>query len=208
MGKLGPFRARYERAEVALHGVGIDIYGETQPPRKAANVRVDRYSGHAKRVAKDDVCGLSADAPQGDEVIEAGRDFPPKALHECAAEFEQRLGLGVEESRRADEGFEPFAGGGGESLGVGERGEQRGRDRVDLDIRALRGEDGGNGQFEGVPVVEFAPSVRILVREHPIHPPSPPHQGRVRTCGACDGDRKWREQGHAASLGDPQALAR
>jgi Lon protease-like protein len=77
-------------------------------------------------------------------------------VDEVAGHGDQVLGLGVKEAGRADQILDIRLVGVGQGLCVGVAGEKGGRDHVDTNIGALRGEDRGHDQLKGIAMNESA----------------------------------------------------
>jgi len=73
-------------------------------------------------------------------------------LDEATREAGDAARLRPEEARRADDQLDVREGCSGEGSRVGVALEEAGRHLVDALVRALRGEDGGDGELEGVAV--------------------------------------------------------
>ncbi len=107
-------------------------------------------------VGEEEVCGFASDAGELDEGVEGAREFSVVVLEEGGAEGADAFGFVSEEAGGLDEGFEFGGLGVGVVVGGAIFFEERRGDGVDAFVGALRGEDGGDGEFEGGGEVEFA----------------------------------------------------
>ncbi len=149
-----------------LHRVGL--VGESEPDREATHVGVHGESGLVERHRPDHVRGLSPDPGKGDQVLQSMRDLTSVLVEQSTGHPLQALGLLPEEAGAVDDLLEFGGVGAGESHGIGPSAEDLGSRQVHPLVRALRGQDRGHQQLEGIAVVELAEvegGTRIVVGE-------------------------------------------
>ena len=151
-----------ELHEILLHLHGIAVGREAEAQAKASHVGIDDDAlVDVEGIAKDDVGGLASGSGNCGEFLHGGGDFASVAFHERRAHTAERLGFIPIESGGADDFLEFLlwdscvVGGGLAAL------EEHLRHHVHPDIRALRGEDRGDEEFQRILEVEFAVGVRI-----------------------------------------------
>lgn len=132
---------------------------------------IDGNAGHAESVAEHDVRGFPPDPMQGHQVLHPRGDYAVVPFDEVSGKSEERFGLGAEKPRGPNEILNPLAGSGREGARVRVGGEEGGRDLIDPDIGALRGENGCDEQLERVVEIELAARVGILISEKSKDPP-------------------------------------
>ena len=162
VGKQGPVVLRDEFHEDGLDFFWVGLAGEAEAGGEARDVGVDDDADVlAEGVAEDDVGGFAADAGELDEFVHGLRDVSAMLVDEEPAAGADVFGLGAVEA----DGAEVVLEGGGIGLGVVARGavffEEGGGDFIDLHVGALRGEDGGDEEFEGIGEGEFAVGVGV-----------------------------------------------
>ncbi len=134
--------------------------------REAEDVRVDDHAGgDAVPGAEDDVGGFARDAGELEHLVHGLGDFAVEVFGEHARGADDALGFVAEEAGGFDDLLDGRGVGFGERGGSGEEAEELGRDHVDAHVGGLRGEDGGDGELEGVAVVEGADDVGVGLAE-------------------------------------------
>lgn len=162
VGELNPAIFGDDFFEVLLDFDGVGVCGEFEAAREAEDVGVHNDAGgDAVPGAEDDVGGLAGDAGELEHLVHGLGDFAVEFFDENAGGADDALGFVAEEAGGLDELFDRSGVGFGEGVGSGELGEELGRDHVDADVCGLRGQDGGNGEFEGVAVIERADDVGV-----------------------------------------------
>src|SRR5699024_6708964 len=101
------------------------------------HVRVDGQARGVEGVAQNDVRGLASDAGALDESVHSVGNHSVERLDEVIGELGDIAGPGSLEAGGEGEYLCLEEIGRGQAVGVGEVGEQAGRDRVDADIGRL-----------------------------------------------------------------------
>ena len=128
---------------------------QPQPMAHAEDVRVYRHGGLVEHDRLDDVGRFASHAGQLDEFLQRVGHLAVEVLDEHLRHAHQMAGLVVGVGHAADV-FEHHLGrGGGKRFGGGEVVEEWGSDHVDTLVRALRRQDDGDEQLEGVVVVQL-----------------------------------------------------
>jgi hypothetical protein len=143
-----------ELLEIALGLLDGAAAREAPARRQPMDVRIDGEGRLTEGLLHHDARGLVAHARQGFEGLECGRHAAAVLFDQDPREPRDRLRLGWRESARADDA--PDLGDGEPAHRFGRRraGEQQRRDLVHLDVGALRGEQHGDEQRVGIPMVE------------------------------------------------------
>ena len=148
--------------EVLLDFDGVGVGGELETAGEAKDVGVDHDAGgDAVPGAEDDVGGFSRDAGKLEHLVYGLRDLAVEFFDEDAGGADDAFGLVAEEAGGFDELLDGGGVGGGEFLGGGELREEFGCGFVDADVGGLGGEDGCDGELEGVAMVERADDVGV-----------------------------------------------
>lgn len=116
----------------------------------------DDAFGDAVEAAEDDVGGFAGYSGKAEEFWHGFGDYAVEFRQEEARCALEGFGFVAVEAGGADGLFDSDDGRVGEGLRRGEEAEEFGRDEVDADVSALRGEDGGDGEFPGVAMGEGA----------------------------------------------------
>ena len=98
-----PVLAGEEGANLGFHLVGVGLRRPSKPTGQSAEVGVHGDARDAERVTQHDVCGLSANPRQGDEVLEPSGNLAVEVVAERLAEPDEGIGLGPEEPGRLDQ---------------------------------------------------------------------------------------------------------
>src|SRR5262249_4742278 len=101
--KHRPFGAREERADLLLDLHRVARIGPAEPPRKPAEVRVDRDAWHSERIAKHLLAGVTAASRQRDQVLHPARPRAAETVAERLAEADDGGRLRPEEAGRNDD---------------------------------------------------------------------------------------------------------
>ena len=161
-----------------LHEPGLDLQGvarvdEAQPIRHAQDVRVHRDAlVHAVGVAGDHVGGLAPDARQRRPGSRSSRGTSPPCFSTSPRAKPTMLRVLARKKPVERMIASTSEAGACRERGRGrEAAEEDGRHHVHALVGALRGEDRGHGQLEGVPVVEGAAGfgVRLLENVEDAH---------------------------------------
>ena len=132
-----PIRLGEQFSDGELHFHRVGLLCPAEPADKTPEVRVDRDAGDAEGVAEDHVGGLATHSGQFHQVFQPRWHLAVVVSQQRCAEFEQRLGLGPEESQRADDPFEVGPVGTGHSSRIGVRREQRRSHGIHAPVRRL-----------------------------------------------------------------------
>jgi hypothetical protein len=141
------------------------VRGQTPPLADAPHVGVYDHPRPAEGAAQDDVSGLAADAVELEQLLHGARHRAAEPFDEGAGHADDRPGLLPVEPRRADVSLELAQVGAGELLGGAVPREERGGHPVDLGVRALRREDGGDQQLQRCPVAQRQPGDRVALAQ-------------------------------------------
>ena len=157
MGEDDPFILRDHGHQIILDFLGVLVACQVQALRKPHDMGVNHdAAADAEGGAENDVSGFAGNAGKGKDFVHGARDFAAEFLEDTFAGADDRFCFIAEESRGANFIFQ-FGG-----IGIGEifwrfiflikfLG-----DLIYAHVGALRGENRGNEQLEGVFVFQFA----------------------------------------------------
>ena len=193
-----------ERADGRLGLHGVLLVGPAEPAREPAEVRVDRESRHAERVAEHDVRGLAAHSGEGDEIVETRRHLTVVPFDERLTDADEGACLGALEAGRSDDLLDVGHVGLRVRESVGVCREELGRHLVDADVRRLCGQDRRDEQLERRREVELAACVGVHDAEDAHDPTGAAHERGARDVRV---GRRWS---HAGILGvvSPESSSR
>ena len=145
-----------------LHQVLFDLFrrgvpGQFEPARESQHVRVN-HDTHGDSVPRSEynVGGLASDSGKAEDFFHGLRNLPFVVVDDDAGSALDGLCLIAKEASGADEFFEFRKGGGGHCLRCRESFEERRRNEVDANVRALRREDRRNGKLPRILVIKRA----------------------------------------------------
>jgi hypothetical protein len=150
MAEQGPEVAVQKLHEILFDACGIVMAGQVQTLSEARDMGIDDDAVlDMKGVAENDIGGLASNAVQVEQGIHGGWHLAIMALDQFAAGGLDMAGFGAEKPETANILFELLNGGLGVIGGRPVFPEKDRGDKIDLFIGALRGEDGGDEEFEG-----------------------------------------------------------
>jgi hypothetical protein len=157
-----PVALRHDLYQVLLDLHRIGVIRQAQALREPRDVGVhDDADVLVEGVAQDDVRGLPPHSRQAGQLLHRLRDFPAVFLQKAVGHASQALGFVAVEACGLDGFLQFLLRRGRVSLGGFVFLEETFRDNVDAVVRALRGEDGGDEEFQGVGVFERAFGVGV-----------------------------------------------
>jgi len=149
-----PGFGREEFFQVAFDLDDVGAAGEFPAQREAVDMGVHGKGRVVEGLDHEDGGGFVADAGEGLEFLEVARDLSAVAFEEEAGHFADVFGLHRRKATGPHDGVNLGDRERGHfRRGVGE-GEERGRDLIDADVGALRGEDDCDEEGERVAVEE------------------------------------------------------
>lgn len=116
---------------------------------QAGNVGIDDHRRNLEGGAEDDVGGLAADAGEGGQIAQSGRNFALVALDQTLGTADEMAGLGMVKAGGADQRFDLGRICLTEGGGIRIAGKETGGDEVDTLVGTLGRKDGGNQEFKG-----------------------------------------------------------
>jgi hypothetical protein len=164
--------------EVPLDGERLGLLRESQPPREAAHVGVDRDRGDAEGVAEHDVRGLPPHPGQRLERGAIGRDLAVVVVEKGVGQADELPGAAVLEPEHPHDVAHVGLVRAGEGGRVGPPPEELRGHRVHAFVGRLRGQDGRHEELERALMVEGAAGVRVGNGEPPVDLSAP-------LCQAC-----------------------
>lgn len=160
--ELNPTVLRDDFDQVLLDLDGIVVLCQFKALGKAVDVRVDHDAGrNAVPASENDVGGFARHTGEFEHFVQCLRDFAMKAFDQHAGCALNALRLVAVEAGALDDLFERGQCRCGELLRARVEAEEFGGDHVHPHVGGLRGEDGGDGEFEGVAVIERADDVGV-----------------------------------------------
>ena len=163
MTEVSPLAGRNPSLQVGLDFLRRGMTGQTEALRKPRHVRIhDDSNTDIKGIAQNDVGGLAAHPGQFDQFLHRPGDKAAVLLDKrptCRLDVFRLVAI------KADASYGRFEFGGGRLGKIGGGAilfEKVRRDKIDLSIAALGGEDGRDEQFERIGMREFA--MRLGVR--------------------------------------------
>jgi hypothetical protein len=174
----GPLLAREQLPDFLLDLDRVFLLRPAEPAGEPAEVRVHRDARDAERVPQHHVGRLAADAGQGDQVLLPAGHLPAVPVAERLAEPDQAVGLGPEEPGRLDDLFQLRPVGRGVVRGGPVAAEQDRRHLIHQLVGGLRGQDGGDQEFQRGGEVELGADVRVELGELAVDP-----AGAADQCG-------------------------
>src|SRR5207244_3901947 len=155
-----------ERHQVLLDLLRVVVPGEPEQAAQAADVGIHRDPlVDAIDVAQDDVRGLAPDTGQRAELVHRPRYLAAVVRHQYLRHPDQALRLIAEEAGGLDDLLDVRLPSAGQRLGRGVAAEEGGCHQVHAGVGALRGQDRGAEQLEGVPVLQRAAGVGVRRQE-------------------------------------------
>ena len=162
VGKHDPFFRREKLHQILLDFIRPFLFREIQTAGQSLYVRVHHDSiGFAVGDTEDNVCGLSRDPGQFQQIVHRVGYFAAVFVRDHPARRLDALGFIAEEAAGVDHGFQFFRSGVGELPGSPVFLEQCRSDGIDHLVRALSGQDRRNQQLKRVFVIQRAFCVRI-----------------------------------------------
>ena len=160
-----------QRPKVLFNFDRIGLRGQADPAGHPPDMGVHRDGGDSERLSQHHTGRFSPHAPQGDQLIEVGRDHSSEAFGEITGKLHNRPGFLAVETSGKHRLFHLFQirfaqiGRGGPSS------KQVRRHSVDIVVGGLSRQDGGNQQFPGVAIVQCGASRRIATNQPVEHCP-------------------------------------
>ncbi len=153
VGELDPVILWDDFLEVLFYVHGVGGLGEFEAAGEPKYMCVNNYAGgDAVPAAQDYVGGLAGYSGELDHFFDGLGDFASEFIDEDLGCSLYILRFSSVEAGGADEALDLGEGGFGEPFGGGIQLEELGGGLVDGDVGGLGGEDGGDGEFEGVAV--------------------------------------------------------
>jgi len=157
---------------------------DPQPVRDPMDVRIDRDRREPEAEDEDAVGGLRRDRREGDQLVVLPRDLAAVAPEDLLRDRADRAALRPVEADRPDQRFQHGGPGPGETLGVGEPGEQASARDIGVRVAGPLGEDRADEDLERVlgvvAQVRPAPVAGPVERAQPVEERLPGEPRPVR----------------------------
>lgn len=144
-----PVVGREQSAKLCFDAVGIFGGCPAEALRQAADMGIDDHRREMEGGAEDDVGSLAADAGEGGQIAQSGRNLAVVALDQPLGTADEMAGLGVIKAGGTNQIFHLGKICRAEGGGIRVAGKEVGSDKVDAQVGTLGGEDGGNQEFKG-----------------------------------------------------------
>ncbi len=154
-----PLRARQVVVQLQFHLHRVLVLGQTQSPRETSDVSVHGKTRKIEHHAAHHVARLAPDSGKCHEIIEITRHLSIEAFDQSIRHADEVLRLAAVETGRTNDAFQLADIGGRQRPWIGITREQSGGHHVHAGVGALRRQDGGRQQLEGVAMIEFADHV-------------------------------------------------
>ncbi len=116
---------------------------------QAGNVGIDDHCRNLEGGAEDDIGGLAADAGEGGQLAQGGRNLAVVVFNQPLGTANEMTGLGMIKAGGADQCFDLGEICRAEGGGIRIAGKETGGDKIHPYVRTLGGEDGGNEELKG-----------------------------------------------------------